>query len=193
MPPSSKTVVLESHNFSRTKSLPSQLYGRLCVPVVVTCGAQLRTAKGEKSPPAAHYAKKQANIPPLGRVSRLAANSNWVPLGGRHEVACTSPRHDLAGYRVGNPTPMGRFWVYRVAQPGRPGCTGLCVWTPCPRCVRALGAPPRPSVTARGRSGVRTKVEHTWAQRMPVLIPESLGFQPLYTQSVCTDPVGLAP
>ena len=53
-----------------------------------------------------------------------------------------SPRHDLAGYRVGNPTPMGRFWVYRVAQPGRPGCTGLCVWTPRPRCVRALGAPP---------------------------------------------------
>ena len=56
------------------------------VPVVVTCGAQLRTAKGEKSPPAAHYAKKQANIPPLGRVSRLAANSNWVPLGGQYEV-----------------------------------------------------------------------------------------------------------
>ena len=53
-----------------------------------------------------------------------------------------SPRHDLAGYRVGNPTPMGRFWVYRVAQPGRPGCTGLCVWTPRPRCVCALGAPP---------------------------------------------------
>ena len=65
-------------------------------------------------------------------------------------MACTtraprppiSPRYDLAGYRVGNPTPMGRFWVYRVAQPGRPGCTGLCVWTPRPRCVCALGAPP---------------------------------------------------
>ena len=57
-------------------------------------------------------------------------------------VMTSSPRHDLAGYRVGNPTPMGRFWVYRVAQPGRPGCTGLCVWTPRPRCVRALGAPP---------------------------------------------------
>ena len=47
-----------------------------------------------------------------------------------------SPRHDLAGHRVGNPTTRGRFWVYRGAQPGRPGCTGLCVWAPCSGRVR---------------------------------------------------------
>ena len=73
--------------------------------------------------------------------------------GRSHGGLRDSPRHDLAGYRVGNPTPMGRFWVYRVAQPGRPGCTGLCVWTPRPRCVRALGAPPPlppPGMCTRG-------------------------------------------
>ena len=57
--------------------------------------------------------------------------------------AGNSPRHDLAGYRVGNPTPMGRFWVYRVAQPGRPGCTGLCVWTPGMDPIRRRGTQAR--------------------------------------------------
>ena len=69
-----------------------------------------------------------------------AAEASRLALGAAKDALeqQRSPRHDLAGHRVGNPTTRGRFWVYWVAQPGRPGCTGLCVWAPCSGRVRTI-------------------------------------------------------
>ena len=91
-----------------------------------------------------------------------------------------------------------RNLVPRLRMPRSPSAAPLPAMAHAPECTIARALPAkeaRAGVTARGRSGVRTKVEHMWAQRMPALIltPNTLGFQPLNTQSVCTDPVGLAP